>query len=1195
MLLKRMEIFGFKSFAEKVTIDFSPGISAIIGPNGCGKSNIIDALRWVLGEQSVRTLRGGRMEDLIFTGTQKKKPLNMAEVSLLLEGGTAALGIDCAELEITRRMYRSGESEYFINKKTCRLKDIQEVFMDTGIGREVYSIVGQNKVEEIISSRSEERRELIEEAAGILKYKQRKKEALRRLAEMRGNLQRVEDIVLELDNQITPLQGQADIARKYLSLKKQYREKEQALAAYSIKKTLARLQKAVDKLEAVQNEAVALISVINNSSSKLAELRQRREELAEQKSDLEGELTGAAREKEHLEGELRLLKIREEEFERQIDDAQRRKKGLTRRLNDYQQELKDCQLQKENLELHRQKTDEELAACKEKLAAMDKDDTLQRVEELQQEKMEIESGESVTASTLQEFKGQKEAVNLRIQRLQQQSDSIRARKEQNLLKVKELRQKQAQLARELAAEEEKEKEFARELESKQAAAGAVAGELEELKNGLSKDENKLWLLRKLQDEKAGQQEGPGAVIKASRRDNTTLNGIAGQVLERIRVPERYRRALHGALEERKEALITSDEAAALRGIEYLKTEKKGRASFLPATVAKNKKEPADNGFDIEYLKSIAGTGVLGRACDVVEVQDDTDGAVTGLLHSIVVVEDMDTALKAAGGLGYGYTVAALNGDAVTAEGFVRGGGEDGEAAVPWNIAGEIRELETIVAKGQHEVKALAQKRNQAAENIRNMEKEQENNKKKAVPRQKELTTIEKELYSLENQDGYFTDSEEKARETLAEAQTERAELEDRTREAMLRLDEFTGEKERVEMLLDELSDRYNSLTEEREQSRNALTGLQVEGTRLQEQLSGVEHSIIRIGRETKGLQPGIDDAARREKEVEEKITELQEQKEEKEDELLYLAKKGHTVGEEFAALKNLYDCLLAEIKEMEKEETDFRDKQEKLNRQERRLELDKVKLQTERDHLLKAYGEKFNEYIDDYPDIPEKGQFNEEEAAEEMIALREEMNGLGQVRLGVIDEMERLTTRRDFLNEQKEDLLNSEVTLEKILKGIDEEIGDRFLKAFGEITAGFDEVFSNLFGGGRALLKMTDPDNIQETGVEIEAQPPGKKLKNMIQLSTGEKTLTSIALLFALFNYKPAPFYFLDEIESALDGHNLTRFISYLKKAARKSQFILITHRRFTMEESAFIYGVTMPEKGVSKVLSVKVEDINTG
>lgn len=1179
MYLKRIELFGFKSFADKSELSLIPGISAVIGPNGCGKSNLVDAVRWALGEQSVKSLRGNRMEEIIFSGSDSRKALNFAEVSLTFEGAGKFLNLDYDEITITRRLFRNGDSEYYINKSPCRLKDIAEMFLDTGLGKDDYSVIGQGRVDEIINSRPEERRELFEEAAGILKYKLRKKEAWRRLDETRDNLVRVQDLIYELNTQVQPLQEQAEITRQYRLLQQQIDTEEKKLLSYQLWNSRQELEKVNRQLQSVNDALLASVAQGGQQENELQNIKNNL--LDQQKAGKEKELiyNQLIRSREQSEAELKLLKERGGHLKEQLEQNRRRFEQIDQQLSDYasQKEQIEAELALKQEELH--KLENDLHLRREELNRHAQSVLAHQAEQRQEEIYKAGVRKEAAEIALRELKR-------RLEKLAAQKDELKREEQELTLKLNDsesvcasLESKVSSIAAEvvearqkLKSEEEKEERLRLKAEEFQVEEG-------KLKQALQGIESRLQLLEEQDAALTGYYRGVKEVVQAQ----SSLPGIIGPVADLIKVESPYIQAVESALGSGLQYLVAETEKAVQDAIQFLKERNRGWATFLPLDIIHLAADPLERFPGWRELE-----GVIGRASELVAVDSAYRKAIDYLLRPVLVCTRLEEAFNAARFMKHSCRIVTLEGEMINPGGIVRGGSLPGRnASMPLGRRkeiGELREKQAELARqladaqrfvGEARLNIDDQKRCVAAEAL------------KIQSFMEQHGLLNRDLEKLQMEKNNLLQRFEAGKSRLKACDDEEAEIktgvEDLLAEGRLCASEISAKESDLETIRED----YRNYLLHKEQLEGSVTELLVRISSLRERNESLNQKIA-------GINTGC------EKPVLEK-DELQSGHEKYRQELVVNEESKKAVALKIEELNNQAAVLLIDLEsrnqtvsKLEAEMIEFEElgrlRLGKISRQEKRerqLSLEQAKLETEINYQELHFRELFQslELVDTEDD------FDQEQSRQAIENLREDAEALGDVNLGAIEELARLEERVSFLTEQKDDLLKGEKSLNKVLAEIDQRMGYYFSKAFEAINANLKLSFSELFEGGQAMLKLTDLDNILDSGIEIIVQPPGKKLQNITLLSAGEKVLTAIALIFAILRFKPAPFYLLDEVESTLDDANLARFTKFLKENARQVQFIMITHRRRTMEEAGILYGVTMPEAGVSRLISLKLEE----
>jgi chromosome segregation protein len=1181
MFLKQLEVMGFKSFAERISVEFVPGVTAVVGPNGSGKSNIIDAVRWVLGEQSAKSLRGSKMEDVIFAGSESRKALNIAEVTLVLDNEDGALPIDYSEISVTRRVYRSGDSEYLLNKQPCRLKDIIELFMDSGLGKEAFSIISQGKVEEILNSKPEERRTIFEEAAGVLKYKSRKKKAESKLFETQENLNRVNDILHELEGQVEPLKIQASMAKDYLEKKEELEKFEVALTVYDIEDLHKQWEKLSIDFEQHGREELALSARVQKKESVLAQTREKIAALDESITDLQDVLLSTSEELEKLEGRKQVLIERKKNSSTNETQLKQTIEETTVQLDQFSSEKNILQRDFQKIEADVNVLKQELSVKQSRFLHYS-----ENIEEI------IESYKSDYIEKLNQQAAAKNEIQYLQQQLEQQSSRsgrLEAENEKYVQQRDELQQNHKELSKELQKQKEKIDGHIHSYREEQK-------QLESVRNKYEKQEKTLYqafqylqqaksrkeMLEEMEDDYSGFFQGVKEVLKA--RD-TILTGIEGAVAELVNVPKQYETAMETALTASMQHIVVSAEEDGRKAIAYLKKNQYGRATFLPMDVMRGKSIPAAQLSMLKGHPSFVGIG-----SDLISFDTRYGMIMSNLLGNVLITKDLKGANEIAKLIQYRYRIVTLDGDVVNPGGSMSGGTVKQKKNSLLSRKGELEEMkeklsamEIQTEQLQVQVKSL---KDESAFRERKLEEMRVSGERLRMREQEILSQLRENDLSRQNMDERLSlyDLEKKDFTSI----TEKHDIRSKELKSMLenikleiydldkKIEELTRQKnsERTskDVLSGEISDLKANLAARNEQLVNTRKQLQ----RLEENRAETEKRLKALKDDLEWLQTEMKDNFSGEKQLVEKAVKCAEQKTE-------TTKLISIRREDRLKLQESVDDEELELKEVKRQHkglvTALRDEEVKINR------LD-VELENRLNHLREEYMLSFEAAKEDYPLTIEVG-----EARKKVKLVKLALEELGSVNIGAIDEYDRVKERYEFLLEQKEDLTEAKDTLYRVINEMDTEMIKRFDQTFSAIQVEFEGVFKALFGGGRAELKLTDPSDLLNTGVDIVAQPPGKKLQNLGLMSGGERALTAIALLFSILKIRPVPFCILDEVEAALDEANVQRFSQYLKRFSDDTQFIVITHRKGTMEEAHVLYGVTMQESGVSKLVSVRMQE----
>lgn len=1180
MFLKRLDIVGFKSFAERVTVDFVQGVTAVVGPNGSGKSNITDGIRWVLGEQSAKSLRGVKMEDIIFAGSDSRKGLNVAEVTLTLDNEDHFLPIDYHEVSITRRVYRSGESEFFINKQGCRLKDIVDLFMDSGLGKEAFSIISQGKVEEILSSKSEERRSIFEEAAGVLKYKSRKKKAEYKLAETQENLNRVQDILHELEAQVEPLKIQASIAKDYLQKKDELEQIEVALTVYEIEDLHQKYEALAKSVEEGKDREIKLSATMQKREAEVEKMRDHLTALDDSIDDLQEVLLLASEELEKLEGRKEVLKERKK-------NAHQNKAQLEKTIEELTERLAHLNKEKQEQESFLITFKNELRTIKDQLAEKQQLMTTydQNIEEMIEglkseyfELLNVQASARNEIHYIDEQFSQQERKNTRL------LDSNK----RYVTERQEIVDKKAKIGAKYSLIES-------QLSDQIKGFRDAQTKLENLKNAYQKKESTLYqayqilqqtrsrkeVLESMQEDYAGFFQGVKEILKAKDQ----LGGIHGAVAELISTDKNYETAIEIALSSSMQHVVVEDESSARKAIQFLKQNSYGRATFLPLSVIK---ERTIGPHDLKLIQN--HQAFVGVATELVKYQPQFKSIIGNLLGTVIVTSDLKGANEIAKLMNYRYRLVTLQGDVVNPGGSMTGGAVKQKNN---SLLSRQRELETINKKLTDMEEKTAQFEQDVKitkEIIQKQEDVLEELRSKGEKLRLEEQMIRSEIREIELNEKNVNDHLKLYDAERESFQSEMEKSSVRKNELSQNLQSISKKLEQLNKEIDDLSAKKVTQQTSKDELQNDLTELKVILASKQQVYENQKEKVERINQDLEQSQQKYEEATEdysllsnemnSSSSGEEKLEAAARNKLQDKTKTIELIASRREERLQLHAKLEFEERELKELKRQDKQLQDsLKDEEVKLNRLD--VELDNRLNHLREEYLLTFEGakEKFTLEMD----------INEARKRVKLIKLA--IDELGTVNLGAIDEYERVSERFTFLTEQRDDLTEAKDTLYQVIDEMDEEMKRKFENTFNAIRSHFESVFQALFGGGRAELKLTDPNDILNTGVDIVAQPPGKKLQNLGLLSGGERALTAIALLFSILKVRPVPFCVLDEVEAALDEANVHRFAQYLKKFSHETQFIVITHRKGTMEEADVLYGVTMQESGVSKLVSVRLEE----
>lgn len=1181
MYLKSIEIQGFKSFANKLVFKFHNGITGIVGPNGSGKSNVADAVRWVLGEQRIKQLRGASMQDVIFSGTEMRKPLGYAFVAITLDNSDHQLAIDFDEVTVARRIYRSGESEYLLNGAPCRLKDVNELFYDTGIGKEGYSIIGQGQIDKILSGKPEERRELFDEAAGIVKFKKRKVAAQKKLEDEKQNLVRVNDILSELEKQIGPLERQSETAKIYL-------KKREELKTLDVNMFLLENGRIQDQLIKVQEKYEIASNDLEQTTSQYEKIKEEYEQIQGQMEMLDEEIEAERRSltdtsvlRGKLEGEINVLK-------EQIKSAKSNEEHFLSRKDALTKEMNSRLLDKEGILNDKKIIDEQVAEieqarneAREKLLGIQS-----RIEELNND---IEAGKNTIIDAL----NSRATIKSKLGRYDTMTEQINIRKAEltsRLLRIKSDEAQQEAAIKQLQEEFEKINEEIRSLNDSQEEKEEklafireeLAGKDQKLRDtqvNYHQEKSKLEALTNLTE----RYEGYGGSVKKVMECKEKEKGIIGVVADIIKVDKKYETAIETALGGNIQNIVTDDEETAKRMIAFLKQTRSGRATFLPLTSITNPQE-------FKNPDSLKEKGVIGMADALVSTDQKYKNVAKAMLGRIVVVDNVDNAVKIARKYDYGIRMVTLEGELLVPGGAISGGAFKNNS----NLLGRRREMEELegnVKKFLKEIDVLLNEIEETKEKRNKLRLSLEEDKSALQRKFIEQNTARLNVIKAEER-------KEEASEGSLELKSEEQEIENQIQEIRLNKQEIQKELEESELLEKKIEQQIRKFQMELDEKRKEesvqsahVSEWDVEVEKMLQQQDFHQQNVNRIDGE-------IGRYAGELKEIEEGLKTNSEDTLNKQNDIL-------TIEQTIQASHSSQGDTEKKLKEdMEKKEqlslkqknffTDRETLAEKmtgLDKEVYRLNAQKEKLQESLEGQINYMWDEYEITLSDAASLRNEEMTDLSAMKKESASLKDQIKKLGDVNVNAIEDFRNLMERYQFLKTQHDDLVEAEKTLEGIIVELDTAMRKQFHEKFAEIGREFDKVFKELFGGGKGTLELMEEEDILEAGIRIIAQPPGKKLQNMMQLSGGEKALTAIALLFAIQNLKPSPFCLLDEIEAALDENNVARFAKYLHKLTKYTQFIVITHRRGTMEKADRLYGITMQEKGVSTLVSVNLID----
>lgn len=1185
LYLKKLEVQGFKSFADKINLEFNAGITSVVGPNGSGKSNISDAVRWVLGEQSAKTLRGAKMEDIIFAGTEHRKPLGFAEVSLTIDNNDRMLPVDYTEVTITRRVYRSGESEYFINKTSCRLKDIHEMLMDTGLGKDGYSIIGQGRVDEILSTRSEDRRHIFEEASGIMKYKVRKLEAEKKLELTQQNLLRINDIINELGAQLEPLQEQSETARRFLKLREQLKEIEVSLYVENIAKLREKVQECQSQLTAIkenieqENQRVEAITRENRDKTELSKRREERLNQARQEFfALETQLEKCNAEIQLNDEKKQNLAANNQRLSLELEESGSKREQLLKELGGKEKKLAYLENQyrdfSSKLEEYQKQLDDIIATL---------DENEKHIETLKASVMD-------KLDLLSDKRTQTNNIRSHMENLAKRQNAISS----EILHIKLDKDKDFMRKEDLGSEIRKTRDLIHQVQKKIAELNTEKGEcdgsLADLRNkqaGLRSEiqfkSSRLKLMQDMEKNLEGYNRSVREVLHACRQSEEFGKGIHGALAQLLTVDKKFETAVEMTLGGALQNIVTSTEEAAKKAIEYLKTNRLGRATFLPISAVKGKT------FDDRLMADIRSQkGFCGIASELVKYDPVYEGIIHNLLGKVVVVDNLDAGIQMARRFSYSFRIVTLEGDVLSTTGSMAGGSSEGKGTGILTRNREIPELTEVLTVLRKEdgvleksIQDLGAMLSEITAEIAAEETTLKNHELLLVKDESQMLQVEENIRRADARIGMLED--------------EKQQLDRQREQTAVELQKYQQEWEAIEQ---DIADTKRIIAENQEKNkedqsvRDALhsdiTDFRISVNSIQESMESVKETSGRIRSELEDMEKG---ASRRRNEMERNLREIASLEEHNQG--LERTIKGYNDQKTGKTLE--IDRLIEDRRQIDEELADILDKinqanknivllQEEQNRLEVRGARTEAEIEAMQNRMWDEYELTYNNALEIRKEIG-----NPVHAQRQANELKVEIKSLGNVNVASIDEYVKTKERFEFMSVQRNDMEQAQEKLRRVITEMTSIMKKQFMEQFHLINQNFSIVFRELFDGGKASLILTDIENVLESGIEIEVQPPGKKLQNMMLLSGGERAFTAIALLFSILRLRPTPFCIMDEIEAALDDANVYRFAQYIKRFTEQTQFIMVTHRKGTMEASDTLYGVTMEEHGISKVVSMRL------
>ncbi len=1179
MYLKSIEVQGFKSFANKIVFEFHNGITGIVGPNGSGKSNVADAVRWVLGEQRIKQLRGASMQDVIFAGTESRKPQGFAYVAITLDNSDHQLAIDFDQVTVARRIYRSGESEYLLNGSACRLKDINELFYDTGIGKEGYSIIGQGQIDRILSGKPEDRRELFDEAAGIVKFKRRKSIAQKRLENEQLNRQRVEDILSEMEKQVGPLKRQSETAREYLRLKDELKVQEVNLFLHEGEAVKAQLKEVAEKekivsadLQETREQSDRLRDIYDQLDAAISEIDREIEESRSRKNQeqlLKGNLEGQIN---VLLEQIRTERLTQEHVSQRItavrQDVEERRGQIAR----YETDHADIREQTQEGLRRQEEAEEALRRQDEAIMLLDQkvEDAKAGIIDNLNEKASLTARQQHYETMLEQVQVRHSEVTQKLLRSksdesvqEEMAKEARQNLERTEARIEELSGRQTACEEQIAAYEEEERRLNRGINSSQQDYHTTHTRLESLRN------------------LAERYDGYGNSIRRVMEVRDRVKGIHGVVADIITTRKEYETAIETALGGSIQNIVTDSETTAKRLIEHLKRNRYGRATFLPL-------DSVGKGGGFSQEKALGEPGVLGLASRLVETEPQYRGLADYLLGRVVVADNMDHAIALAGKYRHSLRIVTLEGELLSPGGSMTGGAFKNSS----NLLGRKREIEELEEGCRKILKRTEELQKELELNdglLREKREELKQLREELQQAYLERNTIEVNLGQQEERIQEIADS---ARDLVLENQ----QLEEQVQELHKGQGSLAADVEALESQNQQASQDIARMSQELEEARarrekmaEELSQIRMDTAHLKQRYDFVMENVNRVRDEIRRLEEEEQQLSRGSHDSDSVV-------EGKNQEIENIQKQIQTAQEHIDALDKELESHGARKEEKSGQQKGLFERREELSGRLAQLDREQVRLQGQQEKLNERLERQIDYMWSEYeltfstaemfrnPELSSVPQMRK--TAEQ---LKNDIRSLGNVNVNAIEDYREISERYEFEKAQHEDLVQSEAAILQIMEELDTGMRKQFTEKFRDIRQEFDKVFQELFGGGHGTLELVEDEDILEAGIQIIAQPPGKKLQNMMQLSGGEKALTAIALLFAIQNLKPSPFCLLDEIEAALDDSNVGRFASYLHKLTKNTQFIVITHRRGTMVSADRLYGITMQEKGISTLVSVNL------
>lgn len=1178
--LKSIDAFGFKSFAEHTNVQFDEGVTAIVGPNGSGKSNITDAIKWVLGEQSAKSLRGAKMEDIIFSGAEHRKAQNYAEVKLKLENSSGKLQVDSTEVTVTRRLYRSGESEYYLNNDRARLKDIIDLFLDSGLGKEAFSIISQGRVDEILNAKPIDRRQILEESAGVLKYKKRKATSVQKLDQTEDNLSRVEDILYDLEGRVEPLREEAAIAKEYKHLSKEMEKSDVLVTVHDIKQYSDNINELDDNLNHLKSQQATKDAEKVQHTQSLNKYKAERQQLDTRIESLNFELVKATEEVEKFTGQLNVLEERKRNQSETNARFEEEQESLLNQAENLNKEKTEVQLEIDRLKAQQKELNEKVQYLESQLYVTDEqhDEKLETIKDeyyqLMSEQSDVNNDIRFLEHTIQENESKQSRLDSRLVEAYEQLKHIQS-------DINEAEKQSTTTKKELKNAEQQLNEYERKLTQLKQQRSEYEEKLHQAYRFNEKLKSRIDSAATQQEEYSYFFNGVKHILKAK---NKQLTGIRGAVAEVVQVPSDLTKAIEIALGASLQHVIVDSEKDGRQAIQYLKQNGLGRATFLPLNVI----QPRHIANDI-LNSAKTSQGFINIASEAIQVDSDYQNVLQNLLGNTIIVDELKNANELARKIRYRTRIVTLEGDIVNPGGSMTGGGDRKTKSILAQkddlakMRAQLEDYQQQTIEFEKQFQAIKEASDQISENYFETSQQYNSAKQRLHDFELELDRLRKseahlkdehEEFEFEKNDGYQS-------ETSKQTLTEKKQRLDQIKAQLLKLEEDIN-------LYTKLSKEGKaSTTQTQQQLHQKQSDLAV----VKERLNAQKQSLTKI---TKQLES-----------VEKQQEKLDEQIKLFNSDEMTGEKAFETIQSHIEQSKVTKEKLTVDIEDVKSRRLELNDTIEETDQKLQEANQDILSIEN-RYQDIKAEQSRLDVLINHAIDHLSDDYHLTYERASELYELDEAIDvlrkkvkltkmsieELGPVNLNAIEQFEEINTRYTFLDEQRADLRAAKLTLEQLIDEMDQEVKDRFKETFHAVQGHFADVFKSLFGGGQAELRLTDDDYLS-AGVDIIVQPPGKKLQHLSLLSGGERALSAIALLFAILKVRSAPFVILDEVEAALDEANVIRYAQYLKELSDQTQFIVITHRKGTMEFSDRLYGVTMQESGVSKLVSVNLNTID--